>query len=117
MLRWVASGLVILVAIWLWQGRTAGKTAGAPSDMATIAASVKAEEVVIYTTSTCTYCAQAMRWLDQQGFAYTECNMSTTPRCEQEFLRHGGNGTPYLIVRGHHMKDGFDSDEFLAALR
>jgi hypothetical protein len=22
----------------------------------------------------------------------------------------------YLIVRGHHLKDGFDSDEFIAAL-
>jgi hypothetical protein len=25
-------------------------------------------------------------------------------------------GVPYLIVKGQHMKDGFDSDEFVAAL-
>nr|WP_315194859.1 glutaredoxin domain-containing protein [uncultured Aquabacterium sp.] len=108
MLRWVASGLVIFVAIWLWQGRIVGETAGVPADMATIAASVQAEEVVIYTTSTCTYCAQAMRWLDQQGFAYTECNMSTTPRCEQEFVRCDGGKTTHnnlAVVCGPCHKD------------
>lgn len=123
MLRIVILCLALLAAAWWWQGRSAaphagsGAAADAATDIATLAASVQAEEVVIYTTSTCTYCAQAMRWLDQQGFAYTECNMSTTPRCEQEFMAHGATGTPYLVVRGHHMKDGFDSDEFLAALR
>jgi hypothetical protein len=34
----------------------------------------------------------------------------------QDFTRYGGTGTPYLVVRGHHMKDGFDSDQFLALL-
>jgi len=86
-------------------------------DIQTLAETVRADEVVMYTTSSCPYGAQAASWLRQHGFAYTECNMSTTPACEQAFLAHGGDGTPYLIVRGHHMKDGFDSDEFLAALR
>lgn len=36
--------------------------------------------------------------------------------CEGD-LESLGSGVPYLIVRGHHMKDGFDSDEFIAALR
>jgi glutaredoxin len=29
----------------------------------------------------------------------------------------GSTGVPYLIVKGHHMKGGFDSDEFLVAMR
>ncbi|MCH8179493.1 MAG: hypothetical protein IIA02_06895 [Proteobacteria bacterium] len=111
---WVA---LLLLAVLVWQWRSAPSRPSAPADIAALAATVGAEEVLMYTTTTCTYCAQARHWLDQQGFAYTECNMSTTPRCEQEFLRHGGTGTPYLVVRGHHMKDGFDSDEFLDALR
>ncbi len=117
MLRWLTLCLALLAAAWWWQGRSAPAATSADADIATLAASVQADEVVIYTTSTCAYCAQAMRWLDQQGFAYTECNMTTTPHCEQEFVAHGATGTPYLVVRGHHMKDGFDSDEFLAALR
>lgn len=116
MVRWLTLAVLLVATLWWWQGR-APRTVQASADIATLAAGVKAGEVVMYTTSTCTYCAQAKHWLDQQGFAYTECNMSTTPRCEQEFLGFGGNGTPYLVVRGHHMKDGFDSDEFLAALR
>lgn len=117
MARWMALGLVLCVAIWWWQGRTVGATDGGKTEIAALAASVRADEVIVYTTSTCNYGAEAMRWLDQQGFAYTVCNMSTTARCEQTFLASGATGTPYLIVRGHHMKDGFDSDEFLAALR
>ncbi len=47
--------------------------------------------------------------------------MSVDSRCASEFQALRGNGTPYLVVRGprgeHHMKNGFDSDEFLAALQ
>jgi hypothetical protein len=47
--------------------------------------------------------------------------MSVEPRYEQEFRSHGAEGIPYLVVRRNgrtrHMKDGFDSDEFLAALQ
>ena len=82
-----------------------------------LAVTVKAGEIVVYSTPECTYCAQAKSWLNQYGFAFTDCDMRAEPRCEREFMAHGGTGTPYLIVRGHHLKNGFDSDEFLAALR
>lgn len=116
MLRWLIAVVVVLAAAWVWKDQSTS-SAGGEAGLTKLAASVRADEIVIYTTSTCPYCKQALRWLDQQGFSYTECNMSTTPRCEKEFLSHGGNGTPYLIVRGHHMKDGFDSDEFQKALK
>jgi glutaredoxin/predicted RNA-binding Zn-ribbon protein involved in translation (DUF1610 family) len=85
--------------------------------MHTLASTVKAGEVVMYTTTECPYCAQAKGWLHQNGFAFNECNMSVSRECEREFLSYGGNGTPYLVVRGQHMKDGFDSDQFLALLK
>lgn len=87
------------------------------AEIASLAASVDAHDVVMYSTDSCPYAAQAKTWLKGNGFAFTECNMSVDRRCEQEFLSYGGDGTPYLVVRGHHMRDGFDSDEFLAALR
>lgn len=108
-------GLVIFFALSL---NSCGNSKNLTIDeVQTLAETVRADEVVMYTTTSCPYAAQAAIWLRQHGFAYTECNMSTTPACEQAFLAHGGDGTPYLIVRGHHMRDGFDSDEFLAALR
>lgn len=86
-----------------------------------LAATVGAEQIVMYSTTECGYCTQARAWLTGNGFAFTECNMSHERRCEDEFHALGATGTPYLIVRGprgeHHMKEGFDSDEFLAALK
>lgn len=91
--------------------------ANEPRQMSLSPAKALPEDVLIYSTSECQYCAQAKSWLNQNGYAFTECNMSIDSHCEREFRSFGATGTPYLIVRGHHMKDGFDSDEFLAALK
>lgn len=82
-----------------------------------LAATVKSGDVVMYSTTECGYCTQARGWLNQNGFAFTECNMSVDERCVQEFRSYGADGTPFLLVRGYQMKNGFDSDEFLATLR
>ncbi|WP_293931179.1 glutaredoxin family protein [Iodobacter sp.] len=81
-----------------------------------LASMIKPNEVVMYSTTECVYCHEAKAWLNQNNVAFTECNMSIEERCQQEFNSYGAIGTPFLIVRGHHMKDGFDSDEFLQAL-
>lgn len=86
------------------------------ADLSTLAATVKPGEVMMYTTTHCQYCAQAKDWLNQYGFAFTECDAEKEQRCDSEMQALGVDGTPYLIVRGHHMKNGFDSDEFLALL-
>lgn len=119
--------LAILLVAWLLKTQLFGhRGAGTSSDDWTpeqihaLAATVKAEEVVMYTTTECGYCHQAKAWLNQYGFAYTECNMSVDSRCESEFASYHANGTPFLVLnrqgREHRMHDGFDSDEFLAAL-
>jgi glutaredoxin len=82
-----------------------------------LAATVKPGDVVMYSTTECGYCTQARAWLKQNSFAFTECNMSVDERCVQEFRSYGADGTPFLLVRGYQMKNGFDSDEFLAALK
>lgn len=134
--RSVPWGKLVLIAALLWGAWTGVKLARTPAEggaipglasqvgghvgtteLAALAARVRPAEVVIYTTSECPYAAQAKGWLQQYGFPFTECNMSVDRHCESEFRSHGADGTPYLIVRGHHMKDGFDSDEFIAALR
>ena len=64
---------------------------------------------------------QARGWLADKGFAFTECNMSVDRRCGDEFRAYKANGTPFLVIRRggrtHEMHEGFDSEEFLAALR
>lgn len=101
---------------WTSAGTVANKGDASATEIAALASKTKAEDIVMYSTTECTYCAQAKSWLNQYGFAFTECNMSIDKSCEQQFKSYGANGTPYLVVRGQHMKDGFDSDEFLALI-
>ena len=130
--------LLMLVAIvWgAWTGwqlsQRGGLPAGSPGSVTrpnsdsirALAATVKAEDVVMYTTSVCPHCASAKGWLAGNGFAFTECNMSVDPSCVAEARRvwqMREPTTPYPVVRRHGrthpMKNGFDSDEFLAAVR
>jgi glutaredoxin len=123
--------ILAVLAFGLWSGWQSlrGKAGGSPaaaadlsvSQIQALAATVKPEQVVMYSTTECPHCAQAKGWLRQYGFAFTDCNMSVERRCETEFRAFGATGTPYLVVhragKTHHMKDGFDSDELLAALQ
>jgi glutaredoxin len=101
---------------WQSSGGKLPDFGGAP-DVAKLAASVKPGDVTIYTTSTCGYCKQAIAWMGQHGFAFKECNIETDGSCRHDYNRYGGDGVPYLVVKGHHMKQGFNTDQFLAALK
>jgi glutaredoxin len=91
------------------------------NDLRRLAATTAQSDVVIYSTSWCPNCKAAKQWMAQQGFSFTECDVERSASCAAELAAHygssGDQGVPYLVVRGHHMKDGFDSDEFIAALR
>lgn len=125
MKRFLIIILIVGFAGFAWTHRD-GARMPAPGSMSTeqiqaVARTVRAEEVVMYSTTECTFCAQARTWMARYDFAFTECNMSLESHCVDEFKGYGANGTPFLVIRRHgkehHMKDGFDSDEFLAALQ
>lgn len=86
-------------------------------ELQALAATVRPGDIVIYTTTTCPYCAQAKSWMQQQGFAFTECNTSESSSCEREFGNLAGRGVPLMVVRGKRLEEGFDGRAFLAALR
>lgn len=120
--------LFLLTAVlWgLWSGwqaalRTPHPNGSVTNPITTLASSVKASDVVIYTTTTCGPCKEAKNWLRSNGFAFTECNMTDSASCEQEFQSYGADGTPFLVIRyggkQSYMKDGFDSQQFLALLQ
>jgi glutaredoxin len=127
--RRVSWGKWLVVAVLAYGGWTGWQAAvrhgsleasspGASSgDLQALAASVKPGDVTIYTTTTCPYCAQAKGWMSQYGFAYSECNVETSMDCARRMESLGGVGVPFLTVKGHSMKNGFDSDEFLALLK
>lgn len=96
---------------------------GYPTDaeIKAIATDVRAGEVTIYTTSECPYCAQAKGWLARYGFAFTECNLSFDSNCQVLLRDYGADGVPLIVIRRggkeYLMKGGFDSEEFLMAVR
>ncbi len=116
--KWIA---VLALAHGAWAGfrlSTELHSGGARGDdMPALAASVKAEEVVMYTTTECVYCAQAKGWLRQNGFAFTECNVEKDACCEAGLRATGSVGVPTLLVRGQLMSNRFDSEEFVALLQ
>ncbi|WP_255989557.1 glutaredoxin family protein [Chitinolyticbacter albus] len=124
MQRFVVFLLVLAGVFWGWQhfSKSGGATVADldETQIRALAATVRADQVVMYSTTECGYCTQAKSWLQQYGFDFTECNMSIDAQCVREFEQYGATGTPYLVIRRagreHHMKDGFDSAEFLAAL-
>lgn len=89
-------------------------------DLKALASRTKAEDIIMYSTPDCTYCNQAKGWLNQTGFKFTDCDMTVSKQCEQQFHDYKGDGTPLLVVKvngkEHLMKDGFDSDELIQIL-
>ena len=86
-------------------------------DLRAFASRVKAADVVMYSTTECVYCVQAKGWLNANGFAFTDCNMSVERRCQDEFQAYRAQGTPFLVVRGQLMREGFDVHQFLRILK
>lgn len=96
-----------------------GHFSGNPSveQLNQLAANTQASDVLMYSAAWCPNCTAAKGWMAQYGFKYQECDVDTGSNCASQLKSlDPQGGVPYLIVKGHHMKDGFDSDEFLAAL-
>lgn len=85
-----------------------------------LASTMNVGDVVIYTQPGCTYCEMAKRWLDSHGFKYVECDIESDPNCAAAFKQYLAIGTPYVVVKGagkeRHLRNGFTSSAFLAAL-
>jgi glutaredoxin len=82
-----------------------------------LAASAQVSDVLMYSATWCPNCAAAKGWMEQYGFKAQVCEVDKDSSCLSALKTlDPEGGVPYLIVKGHHMKEGFDSDEFIAAL-
>ena len=71
------------------------------------------QEVVIYSTSWCPYCAMAKRLLDAKGQTYEEIDVEVVAGSRQEMIERSGRQTvPQIFVGSQHV-GGYDD---LAAL-
>ena len=107
---WTAGEGVASIATRLKGGSSA-------EQLATLAANAQPGDVFMYTADWCPNCRAAKGWMAQYGFKYEQCDIDKDHGCKSKLDGLGGDGIPYLIVKGHHMRDGFDSEEFVAALQ
>ena len=72
--------------------------------------------VVLYTTSTCPYCAQARALLAREGVIYRERNIESDTQARAEYRRLAGQGVPLLVIEGEVIR-GYRAQQILAQLR
>lgn len=67
------------------------------------------KNVVVYTSNTCTYCAQAKEYLKAKGIAFEERNIKE-PTYRRELMGMGFMSVPVLKI-GDDTVLGFDRDK------
>jgi len=78
--------------------------------------------ITLYSTTWCTYCKKARKWLQQKGVAFVERDVERDPSAESDLQAAASRagvqvrGVPVIDVRGTLVM-GFDVGRFEAALR
>jgi uncharacterized membrane protein YhaH (DUF805 family)/glutaredoxin len=75
-------------------------------------AEVQSGNVVLYMTSWCGYCKQAMAHMDKQGIAYTKKDIERYEVYKHEFQALGGGGVPYIVFDNGRTMRGFEPLQF-----
>ena len=82
---------------------------------ASASAAADAPKVVMYTTQSCGYCAQAREYFSDRGVSVSERDIERDADAANEFASLRGVGTPLILV-GDERFDGFDEDALDDAL-
>ncbi|TDR38868.1 glutaredoxin [Tahibacter aquaticus] len=105
----IAAAILVLGLGFSFNGSAAPVTPAAP-------AATKAEAVTMYVMPQCGYCEKARDLLTQRGVPWSELDIVASPQAKQEFDKHGGRGTPLLVIGGEVMQ-GVDPARLDALLR
>lgn len=68
-------------------------------------------QVIMYSTSWCTYCKQARAYFRQHGISYTDYDVENDPAAAQRFQQLNGRGVPLIFV-GNTRLDGWSAQHF-----
>lgn len=72
---------------------------------------VAENEVVMYATSWCPYCAKARKYFRSNNISYTEYDIEKDMAAKQRYKKLGGDGIPLIFI-GEERLDGFSEDSF-----
>ena len=110
--------MMVCLAGAAWFGYQKWAPGGEQQQMAKLVAGLEASDVVVYGAPWCPHCKAAKQWMGEMGIKYEDCNVEASKTCADQLMKlDPQGGIPYFIVKGQHIKDGFDADEFVAALK
>ena len=123
MWRWLAV-MVIAVAVYAHfsnphKGGLLGVLGFSSVDTASVrvaAQKVQPTDIVVFTTDWCPSCKKMKAWLDDYGFAYTECDVEKSKHCLDAWQAAGQRGVPYVVVKGQAYRDWWDAAALLDLL-
>ena len=73
-------------------------------------------EIEVFTTPTCPYCTKVKQWLDDQGYDYTEHDVSEDKEKAREMIKKTGQrGVPQTFV-GDEAVIGFQPEKLEKAI-
>jgi glutaredoxin len=81
-----------------------------------VAALVKAGDIHMFSSVSCSICAEARLWFTQNHIAFSECLIEKDAACRSDFERSGAVGTPLIVVRGQAQL-GFNRAQVLRAVQ
>lgn len=64
--------------------------------------------VIVNSLPNCQQCKAVKRWLNKEGLAYTEVDLSTEPDKAAAFKEAGFSGAPITEVEGYEPFYGYD---------
>jgi len=95
--------LGIVVGVW-----ASTSVSGEPHEASSSAANEL--RVVMYSTKTCGYCAQARAYFQQHGVRWEERDVEASKEARAEWKALGGFATPLILINDHRLV-GFSRDD------
>ena len=71
----------------------------------------RSEQVVMYSASWCGYCDKARSYFNSHGVAFSEYDIETSAKGQQDYQRLGAHGVPVILV-GNQRLNGFSAEAF-----
>ena len=75
-----------------------------------------ADEVVLYSTTWCGYCAKTRRYFADNGIEYRDIDVERSEEGRNAYRQFGANGVPIVVVNNDTVIRGYSPDRINAAL-
>jgi glutaredoxin len=74
------------------------------------------QDVVLYATSWCGYCAKTRTFFAENNIPYVEVNVEEAGDGQREYQKLGGNGVPIVVVNEKTVIHGYNPEGIKLAL-